>query len=202
MSRTLPQHGDRFHAAAQSGNGTAVFHTQIVIGLHQQGSLLFPQQRFRRSLSANGIGRTRIQTAAQFLPVLCGVQHRCRLPQRRRVAAFAAEGEMGHKTGGLQHLHAALCKSLRRAHRPGQGQLQHQIGAAAHRRFRTGMLAHQGEVAPLHKAAAHGADNGGVRPQKGAGTLQLQQVSPVEGIVLCYNTSNGHVIPPKFMTKK
>ena len=102
----------------------------------------------------------------------------------------------------IKDVHATFGKNLRRGSGIGGGQLQHQIGAAAHRHLGPCQLVRHSRLAPLDEVAAHGADNGSIRPQKGTGALQLQQMPPVEGIVLCYNTSNGHVIPPKFMTKK
>ena len=102
----------------------------------------------------------------------------------------------------MQGADAAVGKPFRRGRGPREGQLQHQIRAAADGGLRPGVLAQQGEVPPLDEAAAHGADDGGVRPQQFPGTLQLEQMSAVQGIVLCNDTSDLQKIPSDLMTKK
>ncbi|CAN3971750.1 DUF4190 domain-containing protein, partial [Dysosmobacter welbionis] len=48
------------------------------------------------------------------------------------IAALTAEQQVLHNPGGRQRLDASGGKSFRRGHRPGQGQLQHQVRAALH----------------------------------------------------------------------
>jgi hypothetical protein len=103
---------------------------------------------------------------------------------------------MGDAAQGPEGLHASPGEALRRAEGPGQGQLQHQVGSAPDGGGGPGPLVHQGEVSPLDEIPAHDADDGGTGPQAAAGFLQQVDVSIVEGIVLCYDTSDGHKIPP------
>ena len=64
------------------------------------------------------------------------------------------------------------------------------------------MLGQQGEVPPLDEVPAHGADYRGLSAQKLPHPAQLAEMPAMQGIILCYDTSDGHRIPPDPVTKE
>ena len=125
-----------------------------------------------------------------------------RRPDGLGVGALTAEDQVRHKTRGLKDLDAALGKALRRGAGPGEGDLQHQVRPRADGGLRPGVLGQQREVPPLDEVPAHGADHRRLLPQKGPDPPQLMAVSPVKGIVLCYDTSCRHANSPRSGNKK
>ena len=103
---------------------------------------------------------------------------------------------MGDHPGGPQNLHGPGGEALRRGEGPGDRQLQHQVRPALDGGGGPGELAHRGEVPPLDIVPAHDADDPRLRPQEAAGLRHQVDMSHVEGIVLCNDTSDGHEIPP------
>ena len=101
-----------------------------------------------------------------------------------------------------QHLNAAVGEPLRRSHRPGQGDLQHQVRAALNGGLCPSPAAHHGEIAPLDEIAAHGADDGGVRPQQAADLLQKMDMAHMHRVIFYYYTRSLHKIHLELMTKK
>ena len=65
-----------------------------------------------------------------------------------------------------------------------------------------GLPPEKGEVPPLDKVPAHGADDGGVLSQQAADRSQQIEVARVQGIVLCNDTSSPQKNHLKTMTKK
>ena len=54
------------------------------------------------------------------------------------------------------------------------------------------MRPHDGKIAPLDEAAAHGADDGGLRAETAAQLADLPGVAAMEWIILTYDTSSPH----------
>ena len=84
----------------------------------------------------------------------------------------------------------------------GSGSSKTKIRAAADSGLRPGAAPHQGKIPPLDKIAAHDADH------RRIGTVMLpygvQQVhmSPMQGIILCYDTNGFHDLSPQSGYKK
>ena len=119
-----------------------------------------------------------------------------RFLQGCRIPALAAESQVCHQAGLFKHLDAAVGEPLRRADRPGQGQLQHQVHAALHGGPGTGVLPHDGKIPPLDKVAAHDAHESGIRPQACPHLLQQVGMAVVHGIVFYNDTSDLHRFHP------
>ena len=117
------------------------------------------------------------------------------------VSAFAAEGQHVQQSRGGENLDAALGESLGRADGPGEGQLQYQIRPAPDGGLRPGVTAYQRKVTPLDKIAAHGANNGGVTAKLLPDGLYQGEVTIVQGIIFCYDTSGFHICHLKAVTK-
>ena len=96
-----------------------------------------------------------------------------------------------------------MCSSdLGRTDGPGEGQLQYQIRPAPDGGLRPGVTAYQRKVTPLDKIAAHGANNGGVFAKLLPDGLYQGEVTIMQGIIFCYDTSGFHVCHLKAVTKK
>ena len=63
------------------------------------------------------------------------------------------------------------------------------------------MRAFNGKIAPLDKIAAHGANNGGVSAKLLPDVLYQGEVTIVQGIIFCYDTSGFHICHLKAVTK-
>ena len=92
-------------------------------------------------------------------------------------------------------------ESLGRADGPGEGQLQYQIRPAPDGGLRPGVTAYQRKVTPLDKIAAHGANNGGVSAELLPDGLYQGEVTIMQGIIFCYDTSGFHICHLKAVTK-
>ena len=117
------------------------------------------------------------------------------------VSALAAEGQHVQQSRGGENLDAALGESLGRTDGPGEGQLQYQIRPAPDGGFRPGVTAYQRKVTPLDKIAAHGANNGGVSAKLLPDGLYQGEVTIMQGIIFCYDTSGFHICHLKAVTK-
>ena len=134
------------------------------------------------------------------------------LPQKRRkfpaekgfsggqkpvpVRRFRPEAEGAAHPG--QNPHASRPEALRRRQGGGDGQLQHQIRPAQHRRLRPEGFIHNGGSAPLHEIAAHGADNGAVLPKFLPDPGNLLPVTQVKGVIFAYDTDGPQNSPSIF----
>ena len=89
-------------------------------------------------------------------------------------------------------LHAAPGKALRSGHRPGRGQLQHQVRPVPDGHLRPGKLVHGGKFPPLGEAATHGTHHRSLPVQ----LLQHPPVPQMEGVIFADHAENGHAITP------
>ena len=64
------------------------------------------------------------------------------------------------------------------------------------------MTAYQRKVTPLDKIAAHGANNGCVSAKLLPDGLYQGEVTIMQGIIFCYDTSGFHICHLKAVTKK
>jgi len=67
--------------------------------------------------------------------------------------------------------------------------------------LRPGVTAYQRKVTPLDKIAAHGANNGGVSAELLPDGLYQGEVTIMQGIIFCYDTSGFHICHLKAVTK-
>ncbi len=171
VGRPLSGHCKRLDRALLPQQRLTVLNAQNVVGLSQQIRPLRPQQTPNHRLAASRVRLPLSQKAAQPRCKSGGKQTFRHIQQGAAVAALAAEHLLCHHAGGLQHLHTAVRKPLRRGHGPGQRQLQHQIHAAFHRGPGPGVLAQQGKIPPLDKVPAHDAHKGRLRSKPGADLL-------------------------------
>ena len=180
--------------ALQPSDGAEIFHRQRVVGACQQRRLLCSQQGGQRRLPPGGKGAPVLRQRCQGHGKIRALQALRRTAQSRQIAALRAEHQLRYHAGARQDVHAALREPLRRGHGPHRGQLQHQIGAAAHRHLRPGQLVRHGKAAPLGEAAAHGADHR-LRPAPSRLLHQIG-VAGVERIKFTNNACNGHSCSP------
>ncbi len=194
MPRPRPPDGDGPDAAAQGVQSPEILHAQIVVGAGQQARQLRPQQLRRRPLAAQGEGRALLQKPPQRVRVAGAVQAVRHLPEPVRLPALAAEGQAGHHAGRRQKLHRPPGEGLRRGHRPGGGQLQHQIHAALQGRPGPGPLVQHGALPPLDPVPAHHRHHG-APAQPPPGFRDVEGVPPVEGVILRHNARSLHGPP-------
>ena len=167
-------------------NCLAVLHRQNVVGLNQQigGS----PQGFQRPLPGG-------RKAQPFLQILPQCRKKCRTVQYPgsfhnflRLGRFCPEAQVGTQPG--ENLHPPGGKPFRRGKTGGDGQLQHQVGAAGHRCLCPEGFIHNGRVSPLDKVAAHEAHHRRILTQKTFCQGKLLFVPFVQGIVFTNNACN------------
>lgn len=194
--------GHETDLASLPRKGLGVLHRQDIVGPGEDLRPLLPDERRQGPLPGGGEAAGPRQFPPEGLREIRAQQGFRRRPDGPGVGALTAEDQVRHKTRGLKDLDAALGKALRRGAGPGEGDLQHQVRPRADGGLRPGVLGQQREVPPLDEVPAHGADHRRLLPQKGPDPPQLMAVSPVKGIVLCYDTSCRHANSPRSGNKK
>ena len=197
MGRALPQDGQRTQRELLLCRGLQVFHRQDVVGPAQQQGLL-PQALRQHQLP--GCGKGEIALPCHKLPDLLQrvlfQKGQGQLPQGRGLPGLAAKAQMGGAESA-QQAHGSPGKALRRGQGPGQGQLDHQVRAAAAGRLRPDKLIIHRGLAPLHKVPGQHAEHRALPLQGGAAALQVQQMPPVEGIVFTDHADHVHWLSPE-----
>ena len=183
MGGPLPTHRHGSHGAAQAANGPEILNAQVVVGGDQHRGSLLPQQILGRQLAAAGEGETGGEQGVEFQAVGRGVQTGGGLSQRLQLPRFAAKGEHIHHPAGVQNLHAAPGKGLRRGDSPQGGELQHQVGAPQQGQPGPGPFVRNGALRPLDPVAAHHGYHGALRAQSGPGLGDVIGVTGMEGVI-------------------
>ena len=145
-------------------------------------------------LPGRGEGDPALELAAQFRGEPGAEQGLCGALEGFRLSALAAEAEAVHDAERGQQAHAAAGEALGRGERPGQGQLEHEVCAAARGGLGPGELRPDRSLAALDKVAGHGADHGGVRSQRLPRPVYEQLVSVVKGVEFRNDAGNAHRI--------
>ena len=189
-----PVNGQRLHGATLTNDGFAVFHTEDVVGAAQNTGIHL--QFLQRSLTGRRKGFSRVQmTAEQGRKVRgqqgCGGSDQCAF-----VSGFRAEAKLVAEAA--QDLHTAGGKALRRGKDTGDGQLQHQIRATAHRGGCTEGFVDDGRAAPLNEIAAHETDDGSILPQQTANCVKLLHMTLMQGVIFTDNTDRFQKTPSFF----
>ena len=202
MPRPLPEDGHEPDRTSLPQEGLGVLHCQDVVGPGEDRGPRLPDERRQGPLPGGGEADGSRQLPPEGLLEVRAPQGFRRGPDSAGVGALAAEDQVRHKTRSLKDLNTALGKALCRGAGPGEGDLQHQVRPGADGSLRPGVLGEQSEVPPLDKVPAHGADHRRLRPQALPRLPQLVEMPSMQGIVLCYDTSCRHQIPPDPVTKK
>ena len=182
-------HHQQLRVPAQRVGGGEIGHAQRVVGVPKHPGAV-PGQTADGLLTGLRKGTPRRQTLPQQRGKRRTLQRGGAVPQKIRLSALAAEGQRV-RARRTQHRDSAPGEALRGRNRPGQGQLQHQIRAAAQRHLRPGGGPEGGGGAPLGEAAAHGHDHAGLRPT-GADPGEEVGVTPVEGVELRDDSDDVH----------
>ena len=177
-------------------NGLAVLHPQNIVG---------PGEQLRgHPHPLHGLlpGRRERDSPVQFLPEQ---RRKCRVAQRPgRLHQILPLGRFRAEAQGIaqpvQNPHSAGGKPFRRGQAHRHRQLHHQVRPAGHCRFRPQAFVQDGRGAPLNKIPAHGADNGGFRPEGLAHHGKLLPVAHMKRVIFTDNPDNFQVIasPAKF----
>ena len=109
---------------------------------------------------------------------------------------------MRHDPDLPQQPDRAARKSLRRREGPREWQLQHKIGAAAHRGLRAGKLGIDRRLPPLDKIAGHDAHHAALFSEPRARIFQMQAVSIVKRVIFRHNSNDILHFCPFFHKKR
>ena len=173
MGRALPQDGQGPEGELLFFRGLQVFHRQDVVGSAQQQGLL-PQALRQHLLPGSGEGE--IALARHKLPDLLQrvlfQKDPGQLPQELRLPRLASKAQMGGAERA-QQAHGTPGEALRRGQGPRQGQLDHQVRAAAACRLRADKLIIHRGFAPLHEVPGHHAEHRALPLQGSAAALQV-----------------------------
>ena len=199
MTGAAPRDCERLHR--EIAQRPAVFDPKGVVGVGQQGGIRWGKQGGHGPLAGGGkavpLGQFCLQSRLKGI----ALQRPCGSQKSGAVSAFAAESQHVQQPRGGENLDAALGESLGRTDGPGEGQLQYQIRPAPDGGLRPGVTAYQRKVTSLDKIAAHGANNGGVSAKLLPDGLYQGEVTIVQGIIFCYDTSGFHICHLKAVTK-
>jgi hypothetical protein len=187
MIAALPVDGKGLHGASLGADGFTVFDAQDVVGLIQKPGM--DPHLLKGRLPG---GRERL-AGIQLGPE----QGRKFRTEKGLCGSFQEGGIFGFRTEAQiiaelsQNLYAACGKAFCGRQGHGDGKFQNQVSAGKNSGFCAAGFADDGRHATLDEVAAHGADNGGILPEKGTNPVNLLLMSQMQGIIFANNT-NGH----------